>query len=210
MVDSPTLENLTRAAEVAGTTLLVRLPSGDGDAVRKALDAGVRNILVPRVETAAEVREAVAASRFVHDGAPGERGNAAGRSKVWGTDAERYAECEDASVTVGVMIENATAVDNLDGILSVPDLGFVFVGPSDLSVSLGHPVEPDHPDVAATAERIRAAAVERDVPVGCVANDAATAREAISEGYQVLRVGDEVAAAAEVLGDRLASIREAE
>jgi 2-keto-3-deoxy-L-rhamnonate aldolase RhmA len=142
MVDSPTLENLTRAAEVAGTTLLVRLPSGDGDAVRKALDAGVRNVL--------------------------------------------------------------------DGILSVPDLGFVFVGPSDLSVSPGHPVEPDHPDVAATAERIRATAVERDVPVGCVANDAATAREAISEGYQVLRVGDEVAAAAEVLGDRLASIREAE
>lgn len=45
------------------------------------------------------------------------------------------------------MIENDLAVSNLDEILEVPELGFVFVGPSDLSISLGHPFETDHPDV---------------------------------------------------------------
>lgn len=205
--DSPAIEELTRSAEVGGIDLLVRIPASDPHVVRKLLDAGVRNVLIPRVETAAEVESIVAASRFVYDGAPGERGNAAGRSAVWGSASENYVEREDKSTCVGVMIENETAVENVEEILSVPDLGFVFVGPSDLSVSLGCPLETDHPDVRSAIESIRTAALDADVPVGCIANDPASASVAIEEGYQLLRIGDEVSAARTILGERVASIR---
>ena len=206
-MDATRLEHLTRAADAAGTDLLVRVPGADPHVIRKVLDTGVRSVLVPRVEGAGAVHRAVAASRFVHDGGPGERGMASGRANAWGADSEGYAEREDAEVTVGVMIENRSAVEAIDDILAVPDLGFCFVGPADLSVSLGHPQERDHPDVQAAIETVREACLEANVPVGRIRNDAAAAREAIAAGDRLVRVGSDVGATRAVLGDRLDGIR---
>jgi len=203
--DSTVFEGLTRAAELGGTELMVRLPSGDPPLIRKVLDAGVRTILIPRVDDASEVREAVKATRFVSEDGPGERGKASGRSSTWGR-AEDYVATEDAEVCLGVMIEKAGAVEDLDEILSVPDLGFAFIGPSDLSVQLGHPHERDHPEVAETVDTIRDACLDAGVPVGCIHHDADAARAAIDEGYQIVRVGGELASAQQVLGERLDAI----
>ena len=90
--DAGAIEALVRAAESAGVEPLVRLPTGEGYLVRSVLDAGVRTVLVPRVETAAEVREAVAAARFTQDGAPGTRGSASGRASDWGAKPGDYVE----------------------------------------------------------------------------------------------------------------------
>jgi 2-dehydro-3-deoxyglucarate aldolase len=204
--DSTVFEDLTRAADAADIELLVRIPSADPELVRKLLDAGVRNLLVPRVETAAEVRRAVEAAHFAYDGGTGERGIGIGRTSRWGGDFERYVEREDEEVLVGVMIENERAVDNIDDILSVPELGFAFVGPADLSVSLGHPMEKDHPDVCAAIERIREACLDAGVPIGCIRNDPETARDAVDDGYQVLRVGSDIGAVRDTLGSRLDEI----
>lgn len=207
--DATVFETLVRAARGADTDLLVRLPSGDPHLVRKVLDTGVRTLLIPRVETAAEVRRAVEASRFRYDGGPGERGAASGLASGWG-GADGYVEGEDGTVLVGVMIENRAAVENIEEILGVPDLGFAFVGPADLSTSYGHPLETDHPDVLDAIGRVRDACLDAGVPVGRIANDAAAASEAIDDGYRVLRVGSEVASARTVLGERLSGIRDAE
>lgn len=203
--NSTMLEDLTRAAEVGGTELFVRLPSGDPPLIRKVLDAGVRNLLIPRIDDAQEVREAVEATRFVYDGAPGERGMASGRSSSWG-NAEDYVRTEDEEVCLGVMIEKTTAIDNLDEILSTPDLGFVFIGPSDLSVQLGHPMNKGHPNVQAAIEKIREASLDAGVPVGRITHDPEAAREAIDDGYQILRIGGELEAAQETLRQRLDQI----
>lgn len=205
--DAPAVERLTRAADAAGIDLLVRVAGRDPDVIRKALDAGVRTLLVPRIETAAEVREAVRAGRFTHDGEPGDRGAATGRASTWGNAPDDYAAREDASVCIGVMIENERAVSNLDDILAVPDLGFVFVGPGDLSVSLGRPFETDHPDVREAVAEIEAKAVSAGVPLGAIRNDAGEAREAAEAGYRLLRIGDEVSATRAVLGPRLDEVR---
>lgn len=205
-MDAERLEHLTRAADVAGTDLLVRVPGPEPHVIRKVLDAGVRTVLVPRVEGAGQVHRAVAASRFEHDGGPGERGMASGRANAWGADAEGYVEREDAAVTVGVMIETRGAVEAIDDILAVPDLGFCFVGPADLSVSLGHPGERDHEAVRSAIERVREACLEAGVPVGRIRNSAGAALEAIEAGDRLVRVGSEVAATRTVLGDRLDTI----
>lgn len=200
--DSRVFEDLTRAAEVSGTELFVRLPSGDPPLVRKVLDAGVRNLLIPRVDSAAEVREAVKATRFEYDGEPGERGMASGRSRTWGF-AEDYVATEDASVCLGVMVEKTTAIDELEDILATPDLGFVFIGPSDLSVQMGHPTRKDHPDVTEQIEAVEDACRAADVPLGGIRTDPAAVEAAIDDGYQIIRVGGDLASIRTTLADRL-------
>jgi 2-dehydro-3-deoxyglucarate aldolase len=205
--DSTLFEDLTRAAEIGGTELLVRLPSGEPHLIRKTLDAGVRNLLIPRVDTAEEVRRAVEATRFVYQSNPGERGRAGSRSSTWG-NATEYVDTEDESVCLGVMIEKATALENLDEILSVPDLGFVIMGPSDLSVQLGHPNDKSHPDVTEALEEIRSSCQSAGVPVGQNIHDADGASEAVERGEQIIRIGGELGAAQEVIGNRLTQLRD--
>lgn len=186
--DAGTVENLLRAAERTGVELLVRVPDSDPTLVRKALDLGVRNVFLPRVDGAAEVREAVASARFSYDGEPGDRGLASPRARRWGL-ADDYVDTEDAETMVGTTIETAAAVENLDAILDVPELGFVFIGPFDLSVSLGHPGEIDHPEVQAAVETIRSKAIEAGVPVGGLAFGTDDATEKAADGYQILNLG---------------------
>ncbi|WP_336023816.1 HpcH/HpaI aldolase family protein [Halobellus salinisoli] len=204
--DSSVFEELTRAAEVGGTELFVRLPSGDPSLLRKVLDAGVRNLFIPRVDDAEEVREAVKATRFVYDGEPGERGMASGRSRTWGLGSDDYIETEDREVCLGVMIEKTTAVEELDEILSVPELGFVFIGPSDLSVQMGHPGDKTHPEVVAQIEEITEACHAADVPTGVIKTDPDAIESAVDDGHQIIRIGGDLASVKSVLSDRLDAI----
>ncbi|WP_336336773.1 HpcH/HpaI aldolase family protein [Haloarcula brevis] len=186
--DATAVEDLLRAADGTGTELLVRLPDTSPTLVRKALDLGVKNLFLPRVETAEEVREAVKSGRFRYDGGAGDRGLAAPRARRWGL-GENYVEASDAETLVGTTIETREAVENIDAILDVPELGFVFIGPFDLSVSLGHPGEIDHPEVQDAVETVRSAAVEAGVTVGGLGFGMDDVNEKAESGYQILHVG---------------------
>jgi len=186
--DGGRLEELLRAADGTDTELLVRVPDTDPALVRKALDAGVRNVFLPRVGSSEELEAAVRAGRFEYEGEPGRRGLASPRARRWGL-ADDYVASEDDSVVVGVTVETQSALEDLEDILSVPELGFVFIGPLDLSVSLGHPGELDHPEVEEAIERIRSAAVEADVPVGGLGFGMDDVNEKAADGYQILNLG---------------------
>ncbi|ELZ80362.1 HpcH/HpaI aldolase [Haloferax larsenii JCM 13917] len=208
-LDGPRLERLVRAAQCGGTELVVRLPNGDPSTVRKALDTGVRNVVVPRVETASDVERAVRAGRFEFDGEPGDRGLAQGRVSGYGTTfgGERpYHEVEDENVQVGVLVENRTAVENIDEIVTVPELGFVFPGPGDLGVSMGRTLEYDDSEVRALIERVRETCVQHGVPLlgfhnsNFVGPDGA--RNAAERGYRLLHLGDEFEFVADAVTER--------
>lgn len=205
--DSTAFDALVRAAESADIELLVRVPHADPPLVHKVLDTGVTSLLVPRVESAEEVHRAVKAARFEFDGAPGDRGYGGGRPAAWGADAENFTERADEEVLVGAMIESEAAVENVEDILAVPHLGFAFIGANDLSVSMGHPQETDHPDVVEAIERVEEACLAADVPFGAPRHDTEAAADAVDDGYRVLRVGDEVGAVRDVLGDRIDALR---
>jgi 2-dehydro-3-deoxyglucarate aldolase len=192
--DSTVFEDLTRAAEVSDTELLVRLPGTDPHLVRKVLDAGVRTILLPRVETAAEVREACEAARFAYGGGVGDRGVATARTGAWAGDRTDHARREDENVLVGAMVENTHAVENLAEILAVEGLGFVFVGPSDLSASLGRTLDTDHPEVRERVERVEATVADSDVALGGTAKDEGSVAEALDAGYDIVRLGGDLGA----------------
>ncbi|WP_101294236.1 HpcH/HpaI aldolase family protein [Halegenticoccus soli] len=200
--DAEAIEALLRAADATGTELLVRLPKAEPALARKALDAGVRNVFFSRVETADELREAVRATRFRYDGDPGQRGLAAPRASRWGL-ADDYATVEDREIFVGVTVENPSALDALDEILAVPELGFVFIGPYDLSVAYGHPGEVDHPDVQEAVETIRERSLEAGVTVGGLGFGMDDVNEKAERGYQILNVGSSIAAVSEMVSSRL-------
>ena len=206
-LDSSRLQQFARAADAAGTEILVRLTSGEPALVRKVLDAGIRNLVVPRVETAGEVRRALKASRFTYDGSAGERGVGGAYPNDWGADFAEYPARQDDSVFVGALIENRTAVENIDDILSVPELGCVFLGPADLSVSFGHAMQTDHPDVKEALARTWDAAADVGVPVGTFASSTEAATEHLGKGAQLVQLGDEFASARQVLGGRLNAVR---
>ncbi|HET7323405.1 MAG TPA: aldolase/citrate lyase family protein [Halococcus sp.] len=205
--DSTAFDAIVRAAECAAVELLVRIPHADPPLVHKVLDTGIKTLLVPRIETAAEVKRAVRAARFEFDGGSGDRGFGGGRPTEWGGDTENFTDREDREVLVGAMIESQAAVENIEEILSVPHLGFVFVGANDLSISMGYPRETDHPEVREAIETVEVACRDGDVPLGAPKHDTEAAAAALDAGYRVLRVGDEVGAVRNVLGDRIDTLR---
>jgi len=186
--DAERLSELLLAAERTGAELLVRLPSANPSQVRKALDAGVRTLFLPRVEDPDVIREAVAAGRFRYDGGPGQRGLASPRARRWGL-VENYHKREDRETLIGVTVESRGAVNAIDEILAVPELGFVFVGPFDLSASLGHPGEVDHPEVRAAVETVRDRCLEAGVPLGGLGLGPEDVRRKLEEGYRLLTLG---------------------
>jgi len=109
--DAGQLEALLRATDGTDTELLVRVPDTDPSLVRKALDAGIRNVFLPRVGSAEELEAAVRAGRFEYDGEPGRRGMANPRASRWGL-TDDYVSSEDESVVVGVTIETQSALDD--------------------------------------------------------------------------------------------------
>ena len=186
--DGDRLTTLLRAAERTDTEPLIRVPTPDPTVVRKVLDLGVRNVFLPRVTGPDEVRAAVRAGRFEYDDGPGDRGLAAPRASRYGL-VDAYPETEDREVLVGVTIETVAAVEAIDEILAVPELGFVFLGPYDLSVAMGHPGAVDHPDVQAAIDQVRSAAQDAAVPIGGLSFGPDDRARKVEAGYRLLNVG---------------------
>ncbi|WP_129113915.1 HpcH/HpaI aldolase family protein [Halegenticoccus tardaugens] len=205
--DSTGFESIVRAAESVDIELLVRVPNEDPALIHKVLDTGVSSLLIPQVESAKEVQRAVKAARFSFDGEPGNRGFGGGRDAMWGADVEGFTEREDESVIVGTMIETLAAVEDIENILNVPHLGFVFIGPMDLSISMGYPAQTDHPEVTNAIEIVEDACADAGVPIGIPKHDTEGAVSLLERGYRILRVGDEVDSVREILGNRHNELR---
>lgn len=202
--DSTAVESLVRAGECADIQLIVRIPTPEPALVRKVLDAGVRNIVIPRVKGPKEVKQAVRAARFTIDGEPGERGVGLGRVNRWGEHVSPdYPAAEDDAVTIGVNIEQEAAIENLDDILAVPELGFTFLGHYDLAISMGY-TEPSAEPVQDAIQSFVETARASDLPFGrSLGPDPDAVQRRIDAGYDLLLTGNEAVAARQVYGELL-------
>lgn len=204
--DSVAFNQLVRATKSAGIEPFVRLADPDPAMVRNMLDAGVETLLLPRIKTAEQLREAVRAAHYTYESEAGERGIGSSKANNWGRNIAEYPQQADNSVLVGALIETVDAVENIDEILAVPKLGFVFLGPVDLSISIGRPMELDHPEVKAALKEVRTACEETGIPVGEMANNETEAAEAIENGAKIVRVGDDTRIIRETLSGRLTEL----
>jgi 2-keto-3-deoxy-L-rhamnonate aldolase RhmA len=167
------LPALAAAARGADLYSIARVPERSPSGIAAALDAGVDGVLVPHVASVEDARAVVSAGRFPPGG---ERSlNPYVRGLGYGQELERGSlAAVDDGIAVLVMLEGADALDELESICAVPGLDGVFVGPVDLSASLGHPGEPEHP---AVVDAVREA-FRRARSVGAVAGVYAPTAEA--------------------------------
>jgi 4-hydroxy-2-oxoheptanedioate aldolase len=118
------------------TDALVRVPSNDAAVIGRAMDAGARGVIVPLIETAEQAALAAAAVRY-----PAEGTRSWGPfAEYWGRQVVSVGEANSQAVCA-VMIETRQGLDHLDDIVATPGVDMVFVGPYDLSISLGTSVE---------------------------------------------------------------------
>ena len=162
------LQNLIRAANVAGVCPVVRVPRGTDIWIDRALDVGAGAVLVPQIDTAEQARAVVSAAKFSPVGTRGTCRfvRSAGYGAVPG--AAYFSQAQETAVII--QAEGKKAVENLDEILDVPGIDVVFVGPYDLSSSLGHVGEVDHPEVIACIQSIIEKANAKGMKLGCFAD----------------------------------------
>ena len=143
-------------------TTLVRLPLNSPEHIKWVLDAGAGGVIVPQIASPADASRAVEYTRY-HP--VGKRGYGGLRCSAFGTDGDYYTRAND-EVVVMLQAEDIGFVENLEEILAIDGYDAVFVGPMDLSQSMGHPGAPDHPDVEEAICRIIGACVASGKAVG--------------------------------------------
>lgn len=186
------LSVMTQLQAVGGypVTPVVRVPFGDDVVLKQVLDTGAQNILVPMVSTAEQAREFVAAVRYPPQGRRGV-GSSLSRSSRWNR-VDGYLANADDHVSLVVQIESADAVANAAEIAAVDGVDGVFVGPADLSASLGVLGQQTHPDVLAAVQRTFDAVRAAGKPVGVNAFDLDAAARYIEAGAAFIAVAADV------------------
>lgn len=178
------------AARAGGKAAFVRVRGSDVAHIKPLLDIGVGGIIVPQVQSAAEVRAVVSACRYAPQG---NRGFGPRRAANYGRDdGEAWLKQVNQQLFVAVQVENAAAFGELEEIAAIDGLDSIALGPYDLSVSLGHPGDMQHPKVAAALERIIAVARKAGKYVG--SGMGAYAQDAIAangRGVQWIQCGDD-------------------
>lgn len=168
-----------QAAAPYPVSAVVRPASNDAVLIKRILDFGAQTLLIPYVQNAQEARAAVDAMRYPPVGIRGVAGitRATRYGKIPG-----YAARAEEELCLLVQAESRAALDEIEAIAAVDGVDGIFIGPSDLSSSLGHPGDPSHPDVIAAIEdairRIRKAGK----PAGILTPDRSFARRCMDAG----------------------------
>ena len=176
---------------VAGTPAqaIVRPPWNDTVMVKRAMDAGAQSLLFPFVQNADEARRAVASTRYPPAGIRGVA--ATHRGSRYGTVANYLKRAND-EVCVIVQIETTAALEKLDEIAAVPGVDSIFVGPGDLSASMGHIGDIGHAEVQDKLAAAAAACRRLGKPCGIVGPTPEMVGKFLEYGYSWVAIGSDV------------------
>lgn len=182
LLDYPAVQRMIQA--VAGRcACIVRVPSNEPIWIAKALDTGADGLIFPHINNAEEARAAVAAARYSPEGT---RSIGLARAQGYGARVPEALKQANGEIVLIAQTEHIDAARNIDAILAIDGLDAVFVGPFDLSASLGIPGQTGDPRVREAIGRIREAGAARGIPAGIFGPNAAAVRNAAAEGFTVL------------------------
>jgi 2-keto-3-deoxy-L-rhamnonate aldolase RhmA len=185
------LEESARAARGADIDTFVRLAATDYATTMRPMEAGAGGIMAAQVRTAAEAEQIVRWCKF-HP--RGERGinNTGAEGRYGRTPLLEYMKQANENTFIAIQIENASAVEEVEKIAAVPDIDILFVGPADLSQSLGIPADWDHPRHWQAVERVANAAAKHGVHWATLPLNKDYARRCIDLGCTMLSLGIDV------------------
>ncbi|GGF87386.1 2,4-dihydroxyhept-2-ene-1,7-dioic acid aldolase [Azorhizobium oxalatiphilum] len=177
--DLPQIYAELQAAAAGKAHPVVRVPWNDSVAIKRFLDAGAQSLLIPMVQTAEEARQAVAATRYPPHGIRGFAGGT--RATRFGRIADYHQQAHE-EICVLVQIETAAALDELEAICAVEGIDGVFIGPGDLTASLGHLGGQGEPEMVELIEKTLRRIVAAGNRPGILTPDPALARRYIAAG----------------------------
>ncbi len=162
-----TLRDMLLLIRGRGVVPIVRVTDNNAALIKQVLDWGAEGVMVPLLRTVEDARRAAAACRYPPDGV---RGYNPRDASNYFQDAAYHRTINERVIAM-LQVEHIDAVNNLDGFLAVPGLDCILIGPADLSYSLGHPLEIDHPAVVGAIETTIAKCRAAGVPVGIAAGN---------------------------------------
>lgn len=177
------------ALKDSASAAIVRPSWNDTVEIKRLLDAGCHNLLIPFIESAEQARAAVAATRYPPMGVRGV--SVSHRGNRYGADKD-YFQKANSAITVILQIESRVGVDAAADIAAVDGVDALFVGPSDLAAAYGHLGNPNHPEVQAAIAQVQAAATAVGKSTGILAPLEADARRYLAQGISFVGVGSDL------------------
>lgn len=183
-----TLPDILRALELGGTIPLARVAQPRQKDIKSALDAGAKGIILPMIESAQQLEEAISWACYPPKGT---RGVGYCRANLYGKEFDPYVAGPANEILIVAQIENAAALQDLNAILAVKPLDAIIVGPYDLSASMNLTAQFEHPKFEEAMRDIHGKAKNASVPMGLhiVQPDREVLNEKIEAGYQFIAYG---------------------
>jgi 4-hydroxy-2-oxoheptanedioate aldolase len=193
------------AAGAYGVPTVVRVESGARIRIGRVLDLGAAGVMLPRMDSAEEVREAVRHLRYPPGG---DRGVATyNRACRFGLDPDALGRASNEVLGV-VQIESAPAVEQVEAIAALDGVDVLFVGPQDLSYNLGVPGDLQAPAYLAAVERVRGAAARHGKACGLLVRDGRAAAARQAEGWTFVAIGSDTTLLAVAVTNELRRARQ--
>jgi len=172
-------EHMVRAADSVGLPIFIRVAMNIRQNILRYLDIGALGVMLPQVNTRAEAEAVVEAVKYPPQG---RRGLGPVRAADYGLTIplKEYALNANQEILVAIQVETVAAVSNLDELLAVEGIDVFFIGPADLSASMGYVGQMNHPEVQATIEKL----VQRIRAAGRVAGTVAYNHEALAKAKE--------------------------
>jgi len=183
------LSQLQAIAPYEGVSAIVRPPWNDPVIIKRVLDVGAQTLLIPYVQNVDEARRAVEATRYPPDGFRGVA--VATRANKWGRVKDYFKRVND-ELCVIVQLETSVALEHLEAIAALDGIDCIFIGPSDLSASLGHLGNAQAPEVRAAIDDAFARTKRAGKAAGILMTVEADAQRYFKEGVEFVAVGSDV------------------
>lgn len=186
-----TAADIIRMARQVEITPIVRVPDLTYERVSRVLDAGAQGLMLPRVEQAVQVADFVSYLRYPP---AGRRGMASGLGNTdfqW-VNTQEYIDFINEEILVIIQIETQAAVTNLEAIASVADIDVLFIGPEDLSISLGLTGQQSHPKMQETIDEIVATANRHAIKPAIHCSDPAALAALRERGMRLMTYASDV------------------
>ena len=168
---------------------LVRIPDATPENVKRTLDTGCSGIIVPLVNSQSHAQRVVSLSKYPPQG---ERSVGLGRAQGFGLRFADYLKTANEHTAIVIQIEHKDAVRQVDQILTVSGIDAVFVGPYDLSGSMGLLGQVGHVDVGTAVDVVRSACTKARVPFGIYCANIEQAKSEIQSGARLLAIGTDI------------------
>lgn len=181
------VESMCRAADAAAIDIIVRIPGITPNNIFRALDSGATGIQVPQVNDVKTSRLVGANAKYAPMGC---RGGARPRASLWGTRGDYFAQANEETVVV-VHCETKECVENIEAVLSTPEIDVVFAGPQDLSHSYGVPGDTTNPLVQKAITTMLESAKRNGKAAGIFVGSPEEANKRIEQGFTYLALSSD-------------------